>query len=324
MNYEKKYLKYKTKYNNLKKQLGGQKIEFFVPNTLPNTQSWFIMPFILKPFNNIDVQFDESIEILLNSQHEDFGITTSLNQMLLEYYNKNNINLDDILNLQLFGSFDSYLHLPGNVQEQILEDSYTDLGIYAIIQELVFNSKYHNIKISMVPIINYKTDSVKIYNGETNNLTNLDVNCRNNMIQQFKLNYIPEPEYQINYNYKCYDNYNGNEYIYNDTHLDEYGYGYNIYLDRHYVNCGDNEALVQFKLNKLNDKINYSYKCKNVNLNNIVHYNTELNDNGFNNVIFLDRHNIECPKDKVLKSFKLNNYSNNNISYNYSCGKPNI
>ena len=179
MNYKLKYLKYKNKYLNLRKQYGGKIIDT-VPSSLPPTQSWFMMPFILRPFKDIDVQFDESIEELLNIPMPIFGVETSLNNMLINFYNLNGIDLDTRLSLERYGynyDNDTNTHIPGDQQEQLLTNANIGVSIDAIIQTIVNDNRYHGKQIIMTPIINNETNIVPINDNKTSNLTNLEVHC---------------------------------------------------------------------------------------------------------------------------------------------------
>ena len=122
MDYKNKYLKYKKKYLELKNQTGGHK----VPLVLPETQSWFFMPILLKPFEeDIEVVFpDEFYEI----NYPDIGLIpfNNINNYLIDFYNSKNINLSTRFSLikKLGVEFDDKhsLHLRPTDQEKILND----------------------------------------------------------------------------------------------------------------------------------------------------------------------------------------------------------
>jgi len=49
--------------------------------------------------------------------------------------------------------------------------------------------------------------------------------------------------------------------------------------------------------------------------------NTPFNDEGGGNAVFLDRHNVNCEPDELLKQFHLIRSGNNSYRYNYTCCK---
>lgn len=167
-------------------------------------------------------------------------------------------------------------------------------------------------------------------------LTKHNVNCDNGLINQFKLErgvknkFISElngklPEgskdyNQIAYKYKCGMFSEKNEQTMEEhiTRVQSHGNGNTVYLDKHNVSC-NRGLLNQFELSKYNNGIQYNYSCnENINTKNCVNKNTGWNDDGKGNVIFLDRHNLDCGKDSYLKQFKLVR-NGNKYRYDYTC-----
>ena len=108
----------------------------------------------------------------------------------------------------------------------------------------------------------------------------------------------------------------------NTTRLNDDGRGNAIYLDRHDVNC-NNDLMGGFNLvrNKEHNKIGYNYNCynsDNISFGGVFKKNTNSNNDGGGNTIYLDRHNVDCGKNPI-SSFKLNRPTKNTIQYNYSC-----
>ena len=146
-NYRGEYVVYKREYLALS---GGSK----VPDKLPETQSWFFMPFILNPFEDVQVQIDESILQLLEQPIIQYGLTISLNQMLIDYYNSKNINMNTRLNLVQHGfrfDDDHSLHLPGDVQDRLLDDAGLHGYVSQLVSTLVEDKRYHGKQILMKP-----------------------------------------------------------------------------------------------------------------------------------------------------------------------------
>jgi hypothetical protein len=111
----------------------------------------------------------------------------------------------------------------------------------------------------------------------------------------------------------------------------------NIYLDRHNVQCPDHQTLggmgmSDFRLATRWDynpaKIQYRYRCCDVEDGQEVTKWTGRNDNGHGwwweagrSTIYLDRHNLDCGNNMVIKGFKLHTWWNDNakIEYEYKC-----
>jgi hypothetical protein len=179
----------------------------------------------------------------------------------------------------------------------------------------------------------YENQNVNPANQTTNQLVNLDINCRGlEGINRFQLarNQVENPrDNEIYYNYRCADN---DQYA-NDigstqqnTNPDEYGNGQLIYLDRHEINC-HGTAIQDMQLQRNGDRIHYNYKCGNIPLR-VTHENnrTGLNETGGN--IFLDRHDTGCIHEEVLTKVRLNSNHQDGqpsrIEYVYTCGKSPI
>ena len=97
-------------------------------------------------------------------------------------------------------------------------------------------------------------------------------------------------------------------------------------LKNHSINCSADSVITQLKynINNSNGFHNYKYNCKNIaNTSDltIINQETQLDDIG-NEIIYLDRHNIECPTNYGLNSIQLEN-NNNKIKYKYKCIKTN-
>jgi hypothetical protein len=111
----------------------------------------------------------------------------------------------------------------------------------------------------------------------------------------------------------------------------------NIYLDRHNVQCPNHQTLggmgmSDFRLATRWDynpaKIQYRYRCCDVEDGATTTHWTGRNDNGHGNdngkgrsTIYLDRHNLDCGDNKVIKGFKLHTHWSDwaKIEYEYQC-----
>jgi hypothetical protein len=101
----------------------------------------------------------------------------------------------------------------------------------------------------------------------------------------------------------------------------------NTYLQRQNIQCDKGSALNWFQLNRTPDasnKISYNYGCT-VPRKDMVSADksTPIDDRGgpTDNLIYLDRHNIECAQDEVLTSLQLQQQGDSKIFYKYGCAK---
>jgi hypothetical protein len=170
---------------------------------------------------------------------------------------------------------------------------------------------------------NFKNNSSE----ESSNTLFLDkqnINCdKNSVLNGFHLNRT--------YNNKWYydlDCINGGDLDYNNSQLkntisNDDGAGNSMYLDRHYVDCGNNSVIKQFKLSRDGiDKYRYDYTC--IPSNNPLscrEIQTGVTDGGSGNAINLDRQNIKCDQDEALNKFVLQNDGEGGIFYKYTCCK---
>ena len=132
----------------------------------------------------------------------------------------------------------------------------------------------------------------------------------------------------IQYEYKCLtgiDTSDGGEH---NTAPDVDGDPpHSVYLDRHTVDC-KNKPITQFKLhrNSAGDKIFYKYHCaKAPNSSTCRDVTTEYNDQGGGNVVYLDRHAVNCNEGEYLSKFRLDaddNDTTGKYRYEYKCCKP--
>jgi hypothetical protein len=103
------------------------------------------------------------------------------------------------------------------------------------------------------------------------------------------------------------------------TPANDDGQGNMLFLDRHHVYCG-NDALNALRLYRPTaTQIAYDYSCTQMPNTASSDVFTPDNDDGGGNVIYLDRHTINC-EGKALQSLHLLRPTSNTIYYNYRCG----
>ena len=108
-----------------------------------------------------------------------------------------------------------------------------------------------------------------------------------------------------------------------DTPDNDWGGGNSIYLDRHRLNCGRG-GIQRFQLKRPSgSKIDYKYTCVDgVNASQSGYKYTGSNDWGSGNMIYLDRHKVDCGK-KPISDFQLKRPAGNKIQYKYRCSNRN-
>ena len=103
------------------------------------------------------------------------------------------------------------------------------------------------------------------------------------------------------------------------TPANDDGQGNMLFLDRHHVYCG-NDGLNALRLYRPTaTQIAYEYSCTQMPNTASSDVFTPNNDDGGGNVIFLDRHTVNC-EGKAVQSLHLQRPTNNTISYHYKCG----
>lgn len=85
-----------------------------------------------------------------------------------------------------------------------------------------------------------------------------------------------------------------------------------IYLDRQNVECGANEAMTSYRLERTGrrrrrESVRYKYQCCTSQANQCTHRSTNVNDDGGGRrrgqVMYLDRHTPQCSSNEVMKGW---------------------
>ena len=108
-----------------------------------------------------------------------------------------------------------------------------------------------------------------------------------------------------------------------NTPDNDWGGGNSIYLDRHTLDCG-NDGIQRFQLKRPSgSKIDYKYTCVDgVNASQSGYKYTGSNDWGGGNMIYLDRHKVDCGK-KPISRFRLTRPAGNKLRYQFRCSNRN-
>lgn len=107
----------------------------------------------------------------------------------------------------------------------------------------------------------------------------------------------------------------------------DWGQGSVFFLDRHTVDCKDNNVLQGFVLKQPSqNQISYAYACKSssaISQDGAYEDKTKENDTDSNenkSANYLDRHNVSCNNNYALQRFKLDR-NGNKIFYSFKCVK---
>jgi hypothetical protein len=174
-------------------------------------------------------------------------------------------------------------------------------------------------------------------NWDTDSFTNSDGvdGGEKGALKSFKLNAHYNPN-RINWDYSVgvydYNSWTDSSYYIELTNWQDAGEGSIWYLDRHRLNCQNSHtAMSSFKYERNGNSIRFFYECvTNSSITNDC-YDLQTNydsidDNEYKSVHFLDRHRVQCKKDSVLKSWRVERSPRpqNLLRINYRCCKADI
>ena len=105
------------------------------------------------------------------------------------------------------------------------------------------------------------------------------------------------------------------------TPANDWGGGNTVYLDRHNVACPEGSVINQWRLLRPKDnQIHISYKCSKVpGLGSCENLSTPWNDEGRGNAVYLDRHDVKCPGNKMLTKHLLVRSGKGTYRYDFTC-----
>lgn len=173
------------------------------------------------------------------------------------------------------------------------------------------------------------TDYIDFKDKTLKNISNLDIDCKNQGINQLRLVRDP-PRINVKYIYKCSKNVDVGPISEFKTELGPSAVVQD--LTKHDISCKD-KPLTDLKLEFVNDKMNYKYKCGDIKLKDIVTKTSAWN--AANAPPHLDRQDIECPANTILTEARLEYLPHTEpktfdmdegygvMRYVYKCGKLN-
>jgi len=137
------------------------------------------------------------------------------------------------------------------------------------------------------------------------------------------------------YAYRCCDvNLNSEAHTSTTSHTTSCssdGNGQSIYLDRHGVDCGNDKVIAYKRTHRCADPnsngshghyygVQITYQCRSGATNTCSDHYTGCNSDGNRNVVYFDRHNVQCPTDKpLMRSFRMERCTSNSIRWRYEC-----
>ena len=147
-----------------------------------------------------------------------------------------------------------------------------------------------------------------------------NMDCGDDGISSFRL-FRPAGN-KIAYKYSCLEGTNqprSNQ----ATRSNDWGGGNTLFLDRHNVDCGNSSIHKIHLVRPSRKRIRYNYACgnKGVMEKTCKNMSTPWNQES-NKTIYLDRHNVSCPKKTVLTRFKLQRNGAGKFRYDYTCCQP--
>jgi hypothetical protein len=122
----------------------------------------------------------------------------------------------------------------------------------------------------------------------------------------------------------CCADPNNAEMITQYTKMQDDGKGNMVYLDKHQIDCkGGLMASLKLVRGGAAKKIALQYDCKACGASKCTNHSTPWNSDGKGNTIYLDRHNIQCPAGKAIRSLRLHrDGKGQNIQWRYQCCVP--
>jgi len=102
------------------------------------------------------------------------------------------------------------------------------------------------------------------------------------------------------------------------------GHGHVVYLDRHNVQCPTDTAMTQFWLRRSGHTTDFfAFECGLIpSCSSSRGLTTPGNDDGRGNMIYLDRHNVECNYNEVMTQWRLYRPTHTTMSFAYTCCAP--
>ena len=105
----------------------------------------------------------------------------------------------------------------------------------------------------------------------------------------------------------------------NVTPANDDGGGNSVYFDRHQVNCGFQGLNSMRLFRPTHYQISFDYHCQEAGETSNTSFHTPANDDGGGNMVFLDRHGVDC-HNKALQFVHLYRPTHHQIAYHYKCG----
>jgi hypothetical protein len=321
---DQKYLKYKKKYLNLKKQIGGK----IVPKSKPATHEWLYLPIIYRPFLSMNVFFDQEYDNTIIAHNDANGTNLpsldKINKILIRFYYNKKILLDNHMNLESSGKY-TFISQNIKLDQQII--LLTESKLIDIINTLaeifiekmstksfIFNTKKSNPKNNSGNIHFYPDDILPLgtdLDCDEGGLHFYHPNPREGTLKEQSSFNLANEKQSFSLGTNDYSCINAKEII-GSTNVK-----YTNVID---FDCGPEDKIISgIKVNlDANGKNEYEYKCSNFGklktpLDSIRKKQTRTVDD-------LNKLRIECPNDQMLRSLKVEKDPLNiKYEYEYEC-----
>jgi len=177
-------------------------------------------------------------------------------------------------------------------------------------------------------ITKISTPQAPIGDNKLYNLAPLDINCKNQGVNQFTLSQgVPngsETSNNIQYDYSCSKDVNFGQSLPSTTPP---GPNQSLMdLTKQYIDC-QGKPIVEFQLKNVDaNNVQYSYTCGSIPLTAVKDYTTDWKDYGTSGqIVNLDKQNVNCGSDQVLSSIKVaEDAENKKLRYEFKCGVPQL
>ena len=144
-----------------------------------------------------------------------------------------------------------------------------------------------------------------------------DINCGNNPINQFKMN----PD--VSYHFQCLSMAHHMPMVPGTHHYYDNGYHEDhnlIYFDRQHVSCPSDTLMTRFYGRNSGGNFGYGFACAKYEWQHLScsTHHTGYNEATDKSIVYLDRHDVQCPYSQGLQSFR-GQSSGGQIRYEYTC-----
>lgn len=132
------------------------------------------------------------------------------------------------------------------------------------------------------------------------------VDCGNGYLRQFQI------AGSIRYSYYCMNPMEATRRVARRTPLKRGGNDGVNYLDRADLKCRSNELMSMFRMRTqgwFSRDFYYDYTCIRPKADKLICHDKNTNWNTYDSLVYLDRHNVNCPSNQAIQQFKLDSHT---------------